>query len=227
MNAPSTIDAVGLLKYVKVGSETKAVVAGVDLLASPGELVVIAGRSGSGKTTLLSLLGGLQRADGGRLTVLGRDLPSLTAGERRALVRGEIGLVFQASGLLPGLSASENVAFALDMLGVLGPNVARRTLEALEWVGLSSRARQRAEDLSGGEQQRVALARALVKEPRLLLADEPTSQLDVESGRGIVDLLKEASLSGITVIVATHDPNLNEVADRVVHLEDGRVVAAH
>lgn len=227
MNAPSTIDAVGLVKYVKVGSETRAVVAGVDLLASPGELVVIAGRSGSGKTTLLSLLGGLQRADGGRLTVLGRDLPSLTAAERRALVRSEIGLVFQASGLLSGLNASENVAFALEMLGVSGPDLERRTLEALDWVGLRSRARQRAEDLSGGEQQRVALARALVKEPRLLLADEPTSQLDAESGRGIVDLLKEASLSGITVIVATHDPSLNEVADRVVHLEDGRVVAAH
>lgn len=227
MNASPTIDAVGLVKRVNVGSETRAAVAGVDLIASSGELVLIVGRSGSGKTTLLSLLGGLQPADGGRLQVLGRDLPSLISAERRALVRREIGLVFQASGLLPGLTAAENVAFALEMLGVKGPDVERRTLQALEWVGLSSRARQRSEDLSGGEQQRVALARALVKEPRLLLADEPTSQLDAETGRGIVDLLKEASLSGITVIVATHDQSLQEVADRTIQLEDGRVVASH
>jgi len=202
----------------------KAAVAGVDLEVSAEELLLISGRSGSGKTTLLSILGGLMHADEGQVTVLGLDLMTLNAQSRRALVRRDIGLVFQAAGLLSGLTAAENVAFALYLLGVEGSAVDLRAMKALEWVGLQARARHRADELSGGEQQRVALARALVKEPKLLLADEPTSQLDAESGRSVVELLKEASLSGITVVVATHDPSLGEVADHVVYLEDGRLL---
>ena len=224
MNAATVVDARAVVKRVRIGSEKKAAVAGLDLQASAGELLLISGRSGSGKTTLLSILGGLVRADEGRVTVLGRDLALLDARSRRDFVRRDLGLVFQAAGLLSGLTAAENVAFALYMLGIEGPRVDRRTEQALEWVGLRSRARHRADELSGGEQQRVALARALVKEPQLLLADEPTSQLDAESGKAIVELLKEASLSGTTVVVATHDQSLTEVADRVVRLEDGRIV---
>ena len=225
MSAPSVIDVRGVVKRVRVGSETKAAVAGVDLQVAAADLVLISGRSGSGKTTLLSILGGLAHADEGQVTVLGLDLMTLSAQSRRALVRRDIGLVFQAAGLLSGLSAAENVAFALYLLGVEGSGVDRRAMQALEWVGLRSRAQHRADELSGGEQQRVALARALVKEPQLLLADEPTSQLDAESGRSVVELLKEASLSGTTVVVATHDQSLGEVADHVIHLEDGRVVS--
>ena len=224
MSAPSAIDVRGVVKHVRVGSETKAAVAGVDLEVSAADLLLISGRSGSGKTTLLSILGGLMRADEGQVIVLGIDLMTLNAQGRRALVRRDIGLVFQAAGLLSGLTAAENVAFALHLLGVEGSAVDLRAMKALEWVGLGARARHRADELSGGEQQRVALARALVKEPKLLLADEPTSQLDAESGRSVVELLKEASWSGITVVVATHDQSLGEVADRVVYLEDGRLL---
>jgi putative ABC transport system ATP-binding protein len=224
--SPVVIDARGLVKRVRVGSETKAAVSGIDLNVLTGEMVLVAGRSGSGKTTLLTILGGLLRADEGLITVLGHEFAAMSDHARRAFVRRDVGLVFQASGLLPGLSAAENVSFALHMLGIQGPQVERRAVKALEWVGLGARARHRTEELSGGEQQRVALARALVKEPQLLLADEPTSQLDVESGKAVVDLLKEASLSGTTVVVATHDQTLEQVADRVVRLEDGRVVSA-
>jgi ABC-type ATPase involved in cell division len=143
---------------------------------------------------------------------------------RRAFVRREVGFVFQAAGLMPTLTAAENVAFALYMLGEEGREVDRRAGEVLEWVGLAPRARHRGDELSGGEQQRVALARALVKQPQLLLSDEPTSQLDTESAKMVVELLKEVSLSGTTVVVATHDQTLSEVADHIVRLADGRVV---
>jgi putative ABC transport system ATP-binding protein len=171
------------------------------------------------------LLGGLLQADEGRIELLGHDLAAMPASARRAFTRRDIGFIFQAAGLLPGLTAAENVAFALYMLGIEGPAVDRRAIAALDEVGLDSRARHRADELSGGEQQRVALARALVKEPRIVLADEPTSQLDTDSGRAIVELLKEASLHGATVVVATHDASLGEVADRVVRLQDGTISA--
>jgi putative ABC transport system ATP-binding protein len=139
-------------------------------------------------------------------------------------VRGEIGMVFQAGGLVPGLSAIENVELSLYMLGDRNEDVEMRARQALESVGLAPRAHHRTEQLSGGEQQRVALARALVKRPRLLLADEPTSQLDVESGIAVIDLLKEAALGGTTVVIATHDPTVAEVADHRIRLVDGKIV---
>jgi putative ABC transport system ATP-binding protein len=224
MTAPAAIDARGVVKRVHVGSETKTIVAGVDLQVSAGDLVLILGRSGSGKTTLLTILGALLPQDEGRVIVLGRDLASMDPRSRRAFVRREVGFVFQAAGLMPTLTAAENVAFALYMLGEEGREVDRRAGEVLEWVGLAPRARHRGDELSGGEQQRVALARALVKQPQLLLSDEPTSQLDAESAKMVVELLKEVSLSGTTVVVATHDQTLSEVADHIVRLADGRVV---
>ena len=225
MSASYVIDANGLVKRVRSGTETKSIVSGIDLRVAGGEMLLVVGRSGSGKTTLLSLLSGLLRADEGTVSLLGHDLAAMSDAQRRALIRRDVGLVFQASGLMPGMSATENVAFALYMLGIDGPQVERRAVNALEWVGLAPRTRHRTEELSGGEQQRVALARALVKEPQVLVADEPTSQLDAESGKGVVDLLKEASLSGTTVVVATHDQSLRDVADRTIHLEDGRIAS--
>ena len=225
MNASPTITARGLVKRVLVGSGARTVVGGVDLEVHPGDLFVVLGRSGSGKTTLLSILGGLIRQDEGQVRVLGHDLETMDLASRRAFVRRDIGLVFQAAGLIPGLNAIENVALSLQMLGESGSEVERRAREALDRVGLASRARHRPEELSGGEQQRVALARALVKQPALLLADEPTSQLDAESGLAVLELLKEASLSGTTVVLATHDTSAAAVADHQVVLADGKIVA--
>jgi putative ABC transport system ATP-binding protein len=223
MTAETAIDARGLVKRALVGAETIYPLAGIDLSVRRGDLVLVLGRSGSGKTTLLSILGGLALPDEGKVSVLGREMTSMNARDRRALVREEIGFVFQAAGLIPSLTAEENVAFALYMLGQDGPKVTERSVAALDGVGLKSRSHHRADELSGGEQQRVALARALVKDPRLLLADEPTSQLDAESGKAIADLLKEAAQGGTTVLVAAHDPSLGEVADQLVHLRDGRI----
>lgn len=213
-----------VFKRVQVGTQTKDVIAGVSLEVASGEFLLVLGRSGSGKTTLLGILGALVHQDEGQVRVLGRNLEAMDAAGRRAFIRRDIGLIFQAAGLMPGLSAAENVALALYMLGEHGAEVDRRARDALERVGLGARSQHRAPELSGGEQQRVALARALVKQPKLLLADEPTSQLDDESGTAVVDLLKEASVAGTTVVVATHDQSLIEASHRHVRLEDGRII---
>ncbi len=226
MSAAVAVRASGVVKHVRVGKATRAAVAGVDLRLDEGEYLLLLGRSGSGKTTLLSIVGGLIEADDGHVEVLGHDLGRMDERARRALVRRDIGWIFQTAGLLPSLTAAENVAFALHLLGEEGPEVDRRVAEALEWVGLGARKRHRTDELSGGEQQRLALARALVKRPRLMLADEPTSQLDAETSRLVAELVREVALSGTAVLVATHDPALREFADRVVEIEDGRVAEA-
>jgi putative ABC transport system ATP-binding protein len=219
------IRAQGLAKHLGSGSSRRTIVAGVDLDAASGDLVVIAGRSGSGKTTLMGILGGLITQDEGEVAIFGRRLDQLHAAERRSFIRESIGWVFQASGLLPNLTAEENVAFALNMNGIYGGEANRRSRQALDWVSLGNRAGHRANELSGGEQQRVALARAIVKEPLLLLADEPTSQLDTETARSMMRFIREVAESGTTVLVATHDETVREYADQLIHLEDGRIVA--
>jgi putative ABC transport system ATP-binding protein len=219
------IRAQGLAKHLGSGSSRRTIVAGVDLDAASGDLVVIAGRSGSGKTTLMAILGGLITQDEGEVAIFGRRLDQLHAAERRSFIRESIGWVFQASGLLPNLTAEENVAFALNMNGIYGAEANRRSMQALDWVSLGDRTGHRANELSGGEQQRVALARAIVKEPLLLLADEPTSQLDTETARSMMRFIKEVAESGTTVLVATHDETVREYADKSIHLEDGRIVA--
>jgi putative ABC transport system ATP-binding protein len=218
------IDVRGLTKRVPVGSGTKTVIGGVDLQVAPGEMFLILGRSGSGKTTLLSVLAGLVAQDEGEVRVLGRDLKEMDDRGRRAFLRREIGVLFQAAGLVPGLTAIENVELSLYMLGDGRHTVERRSREALDSVDLAARAGHQAEELSGGEQQRVALARALAKQPRLLLADEPTSQLDAESGLAVIQLLKDASSRGTTVVIATHDQSIAEVADHRLTLVDGKVM---
>jgi putative ABC transport system ATP-binding protein len=223
MSEAPVVDAQGVVKRVRVGREVQTALAGVELQVQRGEFLLILGRSGSGKTTLLTILGGLQAQDEGQVHVLGHDLAAMKPRDLRSLIRREVGWVFQTAGLVPSLLASENVAFALYINGD-ETGVDARVAEALRRVGLGARSRHRTDELSGGEQQRVALARALVKSPRLLLADEPTSQLDAETSRSVVELIKEVSISGTTVVVATHDEALEEVADSVVRLEDGRTV---
>ena len=213
-----------LTKHVGPGGRRRAVLEHVSLELEEGRVGVILGRSGSGKTTLLAVLGGVLAPDAGTVIFGNRSLWTTEPRARRQIIRREIGLVFQAAGLMPGLTASENVAFALELLGETGPDSRTRVAAALESVGLLARAGHRTDELSGGEQQRVALARALVKQPRLLLADEPTSQLDGETGELTMSLLREAALSGIGVLIATHDERFSEVADKVLELEDGRVL---
>jgi putative ABC transport system ATP-binding protein len=195
----------------------------VDLDVDEGQLVVLLGRSGSGKTTLLSLAGGLDRPDSGSIAVAGNDLGGLDAAALAEFRRKVTGWMFQAAGLLPLLSAEENVALALRIQGRSVAEAGVSARAALKVVGLEDRARHRGYELSGGEQQRVALARALVKNPRLLLADEPTGQLDSETAQSVMALLRLLSEEGMTILLATHDTAFADIADRVLTIEDGRV----
>jgi putative ABC transport system ATP-binding protein len=209
------------------GSGSRAVHAltDVSLRAGEGELVAVRGRSGAGKTTLLNLIGGLDRPSAGRITVAGREVT--TAGEKDllALRRDTIGFVFQSFGLIPILSAAENVSVPLRLARRPAAERDERVAMLLELVGLGGHAAQRPYELSGGQQQRVAVARALANDPRLLIADEPTGQLDSETGRAIMDLLRAVvDARGTTALVATHDASLIDRADRVLTLRDGRLV---
>lgn len=199
---------------------------GVSLSAGRGEVVAVRGRSGSGKTTLLNVLGGLDRPDAGRVALGSVDVTGLDDAGLLALRRGTVSYVFQSFGLVPVLTARENVGVPLRLLGLEPGEREERVADALEHVGLAAHPNQRPGELSGGQQQRVALARALAARPALLLADEPTGQLDSETGREIMDLIvRLARERSMTTVVTTHDPVLLSVADRVVEIADGAVVA--
>jgi len=197
---------------------------GVSLTVGEGQLVVVRGRSGSGKTTLLNVIGGLDVPTGGTVHVAGQDVTAMTERERVVLRRGTVGFIFQSFGLIPMLSAAENVGIPLRITGTEPRQREERIRLLLSVVGLDEHARQRPNELSGGQQQRVAIARALAARPQLLIADEPTGQLDSETGRQIMRLLRTVVRSeGITALVATHDPQLTDLADDVLTLEDGRL----
>jgi putative ABC transport system ATP-binding protein len=198
---------------------------GVELSVAKGAMVAVRGRSGSGKTTLLNLLGGLDRPTDGRVTVNGAEVSSMSESGLVDLRRRTVAYVFQAFGLLPILSAAENVEIPLRLVRANPAERDRRVMEVLELVGVGHRARHRPHELSGGEQQRVAIARALANRPQVLLADEPTGQLDSETGRAIIALLRSiVDTDGVTVVVATHDPLMLETADLVIELRDGQLV---
>jgi putative ABC transport system ATP-binding protein len=196
---------------------------GVDVAVDRGELVVLLGRSGAGKSTLLSLVGGIDSPDAGTIVVAGQDVGSLHGRAREEYLRRTVGWVFQSAGLLPLLSAQENVWLAARLLGHRDGVARKEALAALEAVGLGARAAHRAGELSGGEQLRVAVARALVKEPVLLIADEPTAQLDTETGKSVLEVIRKATDSGTAILLATHDQAVVEIADRVLQMVDGRV----
>ena len=197
----------------------------VSLEVAPGELVALVGRSGSGKTTLLNTIGGLDRPDGGRVEVAGHEVSSLDERGLVALRRDVVAFVFQTFGLVPVLTAAENVGVPLRMLRTPVEQREARVQLLLDLVGLGPHAKQRPGQLSGGQQQRVAIARALANSPRLLIADEPTGQLDSETGRAVMALIRAVvEAEGMTAIVSTHDPVMVALADRVVHLADGRLV---
>ncbi|MCO1595871.1 ABC transporter ATP-binding protein [Micromonospora sp. RHAY321] len=197
----------------------------VSFSADRGELVAVRGRSGAGKTTLLNIVGGLDRPNSGQVVVAGQEVTAAGEAELLRLRRGTVGFVFQTFGLVPILSAAENVGVPLRLAQVPAAEREQRVAVLLELVGLGGHAAQRPYELSGGQQQRVAVARALANEPDLLIADEPTGQLDSETGRSIMDLLRAVvHARGMTALVATHDPALIDLADRVLTLRDGRLV---
>jgi putative ABC transport system ATP-binding protein len=209
------------------GSGERAVhaVREVSFTAGRGELVAVRGRSGAGKTTLLNLIGGLDRPTSGRALVAGHDVTAADERELLQLRRGTIAFIFQTFGLVPILSAAENVGVPLRLAKVPAAEREERVAVLLELVGLGGQAAQRPYELSGGQQQRVAVARALANEPQLLIADEPTGQLDSQTGRSIMDLLRAVvHARKMTALVATHDPALIDLADRTLVLRDGHLV---
>ena len=212
----------GVDRRFQVGDSSVAALSGANLDVAEGEMAALIGPSGSGKTTLLGIIGGLDRPDAGAVSVDGLDVTKL-AGDELALYRLRlVGFVFQAPGLVALMTAQENVALPLQLMGREPADADDVALDALELVGLEGRAKHRAYELSGGEQQRVALARALAKRPRVLLADEPTGQLDSETSAGIVELM--VSIRGhTTILLATHDETIAARADRVIAIEDGKL----
>jgi len=199
----------------------------VSFEVAAGTLVALVGRSGSGKTTLLNVMGGLDRPDRGTVRVAGADVTALDDDGLADLRRGTIGYVFQTFGLIPVLTAAENVGVPLRMARLPVAERQRRVATLLHLVGLDGHAEQRPDELSGGQQQRVAIARALAASPRVLLADEPTGQLDAETGLAVLALLRGVvEAEGITVVVATHDPVMIALADRVLRIRDGSVSEA-
>jgi putative ABC transport system ATP-binding protein len=198
---------------------------GITFSIPAGQLIALRGRSGSGKTTLLNIVGGLDRADSGTVHVAGQDVTAMSGAERMQLRRSSVAFIFQSFGLIPVLSAAENVGVPLRIAGLNPRTREERVGLMLDIVGLADHAKQRPGELSGGQQQRVAIARALAASPKLLLADEPTGQLDSETAKQIMRLLRTVVQSeGVTALVATHDPNLISIADSVLELADGKIL---
>ncbi|MFI7443898.1 ABC transporter ATP-binding protein [Nonomuraea indica] len=222
MSSEPLVVVEGLRKVYRSGPKEVVALRQVTFEAYPGELVAVRGRSGSGKTTLLNQIGGLDRPDAGRVVVAGQDVTALAEDALVALRRDVVGFVFQSFGLIPVLSAAENVGVPMRLTRTPSGAREERVRMLLALVGLEQHANQRPYELSGGQRQRVAIARALANRPRLLVADEPTGQLDSQTGRQIMQLLRALVRSeGVTALVATHDPGLMTLADRVLEISDG------
>ncbi len=219
------IDIENLSRVYDVGAEQVTAVDDVTLQIPPGQFIALVGRSGSGKTTLLNLMAGLDKPTSGKILFEGEDLTAMGEKELTEIRRHKVGFVFQAFGLLPLLSAFENVELPLRISGYGVREREERTREALGIVGLVPRANHRPYELSGGEQQRVAIARAIVTRPPLILADEPTGELDSTNAQSIFGLFREmVETHGITVVAATHDSTLLAMADQVNEMRDGSIV---
>ncbi|MCB9450168.1 MAG: ABC transporter ATP-binding protein [Anaerolineaceae bacterium] len=217
-----------LHRVFQLGGETIHAVNGVSLEILPERITAVIGRSGSGKTTLINLLSGLDDPSEGEVVFDSQPLAGMNYQARLQLRRDKIGFVFQTFGLLPLLSAAENVSIPLRITHLSHRERETRIMKALEWVGLGERAHHRPYELSGGEQQRVAIARALVAQPKVILADEPTGQLDSRTGRNILNLLRRlVEERHITLVIVTHDPQVMQEADIVHEMRDGRLIATH
>ena len=224
--APVMAEVTNVTRTFGRGAGAVHALRGVSFTVRRGQLVALGGRSGSGKTTLLNIIGGLDRPSGGTVRVDGREVAAMTERERSGLRRSTVAFIFQSFGLIPILSAAENVGLPLRITGAAPAVREERARLLLDIVGLAGHARQRPAELSGGQQQRVAIARALAGGPQLLIADEPTGQLDSETGRQIMRLLRTVvRAEGVTALVATHDPAFIDLADVVLRLADGRIAS--
>ena len=224
---PAALHLQDIVKTFRQGGRALHILNGISAEVRPGELVGLVGPSGAGKSTLLHIAGLLERADSGEVVIERRAASKLDDGARTALRRSTIGFVYQYHHLLPEFSALENIALPQMIAGVPGKEAAARARELLERVGLAERAEHRPARLSGGEQQRVAIARGLANRPAILLADEPTGNLDPHTAEGVFDLLVGlVRTAGLAGLIATHNPELAKRMDRVLHLEDGHVGAS-
>jgi putative ABC transport system ATP-binding protein len=218
------IEMQDVIRFYQIGEVETYALRGVDLTIEDGEFTAIVGPSGSGKTTMLQLMGCLDRPSGGTVRFMEQDVSNLNGSKRADLRKGMIGFVFQFFALIPGLTAYENVELPLLLTGTNKANRQERVNELLDTVGLSARARHRPDQMSGGEQQRVAIARALATEPALVLADEPTANLDTENGCQVMEIMQRLNAdAGTTFVFATHDPRVIPYARRIVELRDGKV----
>ena len=213
-----------LTKHYQMGGTTVRALDGVSLDIQPHTFTVVMGPSGSGKSSLLYLLGGLDRSTSGQISIGGERLDQMDENALALFRRRTMGFIFQSYNLITSMNATENVAFPMQFTGVPSAERSSRARQLLEQVGLADRAHHRPAELSGGQQQRVAVARALVNNPSLILADEPTGNLDTASGVTIMQLLSELHRSGRTVLVVTHDPRMTRFATHKIFLLDGHVV---
>ncbi len=213
-----------LSREYEQGTHTVRALRGVDLDIESGEFTALMGPSGSGKTTLLNLIGALDEPTGGTVTIDGQDVGAMDRGKRSDLRMERLGFIFQSYNLIPVLTAYENAEFVLLLRGVSKAERKQRVMETLAAVGLQGLEKRRPNELSGGQQQRVAVARAIVGKPALVLADEPTANLDSKTSEALIDLMKTLNDEhGVTFVFATHDPRVMAAAKRVVHLVDGEI----
>ncbi len=220
---PALVIAQGLTKRFAEGERERVVLRGLSLDVAEGERLAVVGRSGSGKSTLLNLIAGIDRPDGGTIRVAGEDITALSETARTLFRRRHIGFIYQFFNLIPTLTVGENVRLPLELNGLAPAQALRRSAAMLERVGLAARIDAFPERLSGGEQQRVAVARALVHEPLLVLADEPTGNLDAATGQVISTLINDCvAAAGAALVIVTHDAGLARAADRVFHLDAGQ-----
>jgi putative ABC transport system ATP-binding protein len=224
METSAFIQIRSLRKTYVMGKSKVHALDGLDLDIQEGSLTVIMGPSGSGKSTLLYLLGGLDRPSSGKILVNGSNVDTMDENQLAVYRRKMIGFIFQSFNLVPSMSALDNVAFPMRFAGIGGRDRRRRSFEMLKTVGLENRALHRPTELSGGQQQRVAIARSLINQPKVILADEPTGNLDTATGYTIMQLLSDLHKDGHTVVVVSHDPRMQHFSTNTVYLLDGKVV---
>jgi putative ABC transport system ATP-binding protein len=217
------IELSGIERRFQLGDTTVNALAGLNLQIDGGEYVAVMGPSGSGKSTLLNLLGLLDRPNAGTYRLEGRDVTTLSPDEQATVRSSRIGFVFQSFHLVPRLSAAENIALPMTLAGIAPAARKERVAQALKDFGLDNRAEHKPDELSGGQRQRVAIARATIMQPALILADEPTGNLDRHTGEEVVNLLEALNARGVTLIVVTHDPGMGARARRQLVMEDGRL----